>query len=177
MPHVHSHALIDDVLAQHAAALAHDFVPYRNHVYRVINVSRALAGEAALDDKLALSAAFHDLGIWTHGTFDYIPPSIALAREHLSRTGHDAWAPEVSAAIALHHKLRAARNEPALVELLRRADWVDVSLGVRSFGVRRALVRELYAQFPDAGFHARLAKLALRRAVEHPLSPLPMLRF
>jgi hypothetical protein len=30
-------------------------------------------------EKIAVAAVFHDLGIWTNKTFDYIAPSVALA--------------------------------------------------------------------------------------------------
>lgn len=172
-------ALVEDILATHAGVLGADFVAYRNHVYRVSNLCLLLAEEQAVSlDKLAVTAAFHDLGIWTHGTFDYIPPSLELARAHLAQKGQDDWEPEVGAAIVHHHQLRAyAAQDKPLVELFRRADWVDVSLGVRSFGVPRAALRELFARFPDQGFHKRLVQLTLKRAARHPLSPLPMLRF
>src|SRR5678809_856628 len=67
--------IVDAVLDRHATALGHDFIPYRNHVYRVVNLCLAVTG-ASRDglDKIAVAAAFHDLGIWTDHTFDYIAP-------------------------------------------------------------------------------------------------------
>src|SRR4026208_1673048 len=73
---------VDDVLHHHATALGDDIVAYRNHVYRVVNLCVAFAGQRELE-KIAVAAVFHDLGIWTNGTFDYIAPSIALARDYL----------------------------------------------------------------------------------------------
>jgi hypothetical protein len=172
-------ALLEEILGRHTDVLGIDFTGYRNHVYRVTNLCLILAGPSSVPlDKLVVAAAFHDLGIWTHGTFDYIPPSIELARAHLQHDQRAGWEPEVSAMIADHHKLRALRApDQQLVELFRRADWVDVTLGVRSFGVTRAQLRELFERFPDAGFHRRLVELTLRRSLRHPLSPLPMLRW
>ena len=63
-----------------------------------------------------------------------------------------------------------------LVEPFRRADWVDVTRGVLTLGVTRTLVTELYAKWPDAGFHKRLLQLELRHLRKHPLNPLPMFR-
>jgi HD superfamily phosphodiesterase len=40
----------------------------------------AIAGGRGDLEKIAAAAVFHDLGIWTDRTFDYIAPSIALAR-------------------------------------------------------------------------------------------------
>jgi hypothetical protein len=70
---------IDDVLDDHATALRDDFFAYRNHVYRVVNLCAAMVGQSELE-KIAVAAVFHDLGIWTNGTFDYIAPSIARTR-------------------------------------------------------------------------------------------------
>ena len=76
-----------------------------------------------------------------------------------------------------HHKLRPFRGDPeGLVEPFRRADWVDVTYGLVSFGLPRRLLREVFAVWPDAGFHKRLFELELTRLRTHPLSPLPMLR-
>lgn len=171
--------LVDEILGAHAGALGSDFEAYRNHVYRVTNLCLLLAEGAAVSlDKLAVTAAFHDLGIWTHATFDYIPPSLELARKHLAQRGQEEWEPEVGAAIERHHQLRAcAAQDAPLVELFRRADWIDVTLGMRSFGLPKARLRELFSHFPDAGFHKRLLQLTLKRTLRHPLSPLPMLRF
>ena len=71
---------LDRVLETHAVELGADFTAYRNHTYRVVNFCAALApcADDALE-KVALAAAFHDLGIWTAHTFDYLQPSIELA--------------------------------------------------------------------------------------------------
>ena len=76
---------LDRVLETHAVELGGDFTAYRNHAYRVVNFCAALApcADAALE-KIALAAAFHDLGIWTARTFDYLAPSIELACDHLA---------------------------------------------------------------------------------------------
>jgi hypothetical protein len=72
---------VEHVLDDHASVLAHDRIAYRNHVYRVVNLCLAVAGDNPVDvEKLAVTAV-NDLGIWTNHTFDYIAPSVALARE------------------------------------------------------------------------------------------------
>ena len=57
---------IDDVLNEHATALRDDFLGYRNHVYRVVNLCVAIVGRSELE-KIAVAAVFHDLAIWTNG--------------------------------------------------------------------------------------------------------------
>lgn len=172
-------ATLDAVLENHAEALGADFSAYRNHAYRVANLCLALrpAGESALE-KVALAAAFHDLGIWTAGTFDYLAPSIDLACRHLGGSGPADWQSDLAGMIREHHKLRRYRGTGAeVIEPFRRADWIDVSRGVLSFGLPRALLREIFAKWPNAGFHKRLVKLTLREARNHPLRPIPVIKW
>jgi hypothetical protein len=171
-------ATLDAILEAHAGALGDDFERYRHHTYRVANFCIALAScEDECVEKVAIAAAFHDLGIWTNGTFDYLPPSIRLAKDYLERDGKAGWSDEVEAMIREHHKITPYRNQAeSLVEPFRRADWIDVSKGTLRFGLSRALIREAYRTWPGAGFHRRLVELTLQRARSHPLSPLPMMR-
>lgn len=170
---------IDRVLTTHAAELGADLTAYRNHCYRVFNLCVALSpGDDARLEQFALATAFHDLGIWTARTFDYLPPSIALACDHLACTGQVAWRDGMTAMIREHHKVRAFHGpDAALVEPFRRADWIDVSRGALSFGLPRAQLRAIFARWPNAGFHGRLLQLAWRRFTRHPLSPIPVLRW
>lgn len=76
-----------------------------------------------------------------------------------------------------HHKISAYRGDPhGLVESFRRADWIDVTRGLRTFGLPRKLLGEIFSTWPSAGFHKRLVQLSLKRLRTHPLSPLPMIR-
>ena len=87
---------LDELLAQHAAAMGCDAVPYRNHAYRVANLCIAFASrDSDTVHKIAIAAALHDMGIWTQGTFDYLDPSIELARAHLERIGKAEWTAEI----------------------------------------------------------------------------------
>ena len=168
--------IIDDVLDNHAAALGDDFVGYRNHVYRIVNLCVAFAGQRELE-KIAITAVFHDLGIWVHGTFDYIAPSIGLARDDLIARKREDWTAEIEEMIANHHKITRSSAAPnTLIEAFRRADWIDVTRGLRRFGIPRPFVARLFATWPSAGFHRRLLALTLDRFRSHPLTPLPMVR-
>ena len=168
---------IDEVLGDHMAALGHDFLAYRNHVYRLVNLCTAIVGNRDDLEKVAVAAAFHDLGIWTNKTFDYIPPSVALARTYLTARGQADWIAEIERMIADHHKITPSTASPgSLVELFRQADWIDVSRGLRTFGVSRPFIASLSGVWPSAGFHRRLVELTLRRFRAHPFTPLPMVK-
>lgn len=170
--------IIDTVLHAHTAAIGRDFIAYRNHVYRVTNLCMALSsGDTSRLEHVATAAVFHDIGIWTNSTFDYLAPSIARAMEYLNGNGKHDWAAEVTAMIEEHHKILPYRGSTsALVEPFRKADWIDVSWGVITHGISRRFIRELYTTWPDAGFHLKLIKLSAVRTATHPWSPLPMLR-
>ena len=176
---VTSFPTVEQVLEDHALELGHDFIAYRNHVYRVANLCLALVEDTSVEvEKIAVAAVFHDLGIWTNHTFDYIAPSVAAAREHLAERGMAAWIPEIEAMIVNHHKVtRSHADARFLVESFRRADWIDVSLGVRRFGLPRTFIAAVAATWPNAGFHRRLVELTLDRFWKHPLTPLPMLKW
>jgi hypothetical protein len=170
---------VNAVLENHASALGDDFIAYRNHVYRVANLCLASARERSplAVEKIAVAAVFHDLGIWTNHTFDYIGPSVALAREYLSKSAHTDWLFEIEAMILDHHKITSSRARRAsLVEPFRRADWIDVSRGFKTFGLPRAFIASVFAAWPNAGFHWRLLELTVDRFLKHPLTPLPMVR-
>jgi hypothetical protein len=171
-------ATLDTILAHHAVAIGADFTAYRNHAYRVANLCLARGGGENAVEKVAIAAAFHDLGIWTDRTFDYLEPSVALAMTYLADQGRGVWGPEIAAMIRAHHKITRYKGDPDwLVESFRCADWIDVTLGALTFGAPRRFIRDVQRTWPDAGFHRLLVRLELRHLVRHPLNPLPVLRW
>jgi hypothetical protein len=169
---------LETLLSQYARALGRDFDAYRNHAYRVANLCVAQSSsDCAHVEKIAIAAAFHDVGIWTDCTFDYLRPSVQLASAHLADSGRSDWTPEITEMILQHHKVSRYRGNPQwLVEPFRRADWADVSMGLITFGLPRTLVREVLSMWPSKGFHKRLIQLELRRLRTDPWHPLPMVK-
>lgn len=164
------------------------FDAYNGHVYRVFNFTSALLSASDtdigaygtrddVDELIAIAASFHDVGIWLDGSMDYLAPSQAHARAFMEDHRLKAHAGAVNAMIEFHHKLTPYRGDHALlVEPFRKADLVDVSLGLVRNGIPAAFVREVNAAFPNAGFHWGLAKGLTAWGLRHPLNPLPMLR-
>lgn len=173
--------IVDRVLHAHREALGADFEGYRNHIYRVSSFFNELGPETfESTPALAVAAAFHDLGIWTDKTFDYLEPSSKLAREFLEAEGLVGVDPFlVRELIVQHHKLRSYRTNPwsSVVEQWRRADLVDVSLGIVSFGIPHTRVRHIQRCLPDKGFHMSLLTLTLRQLAKTPWNPLPMMKW
>jgi hypothetical protein len=170
--------LLDDILQQHLKAMGKDMAGYRNHTYRVMNFCAAFGpDDAESREKMAIAAVFHDLGIWTDKTFDYLDPSERLAHGYLALHGKLGWAPEIIGMIHNHHKITPYRREPVgLIEGFRRADWVDVTRGLLAYGLPKPFIREVFSAFPDAGFRKRLIQLSMEQLRRHPLNPLPMFR-
>lgn len=171
---------LDELFAPWLGALGKDYPAYRHHVERLLALCELLAVRAGvrLDPVvLRVAAVYHDLGIWSDGTFDYLAPSAAHAAAWLESQGQAGLAPQVAAMIAQHHKVRPAgpANDP--VEIFRLADWMDVSLGLLNAGLPRAHYRDLLERYPDAGFHWRLVQLSTKQALTNPLNPLPMFRW
>ncbi|MGQ3029806.1 MAG: HD domain-containing protein [Ferrovibrionaceae bacterium] len=173
-------ALLDTLLESWKAQIGPAFPGYRNHCQRMAAFTLALLPRAGDDDrrKIAIAACFHDLGIWSDGTIDYLPPSSRRARVYLAAEGLEAWATEIELMIDEHHKLRAFKDPTyPLVEAFRKADLVDVSLGLVKFGIAGDTVRALKAAYPNDGFHKTLMGLAGSWFKRHPLSPPPFIKW
>jgi hypothetical protein len=169
--------VIDSVLWEHKDALGQDYTGYKNHCYRIANFSKLFDLSPQEYQLVSLTAAFHDLGIWTDHTFDYIAPSIQLLKSY------HAMSPEFHALslsiemIENHHKIFPLnKNVNRLVEVFRKSDWMDITFGVRSFGMDQAKIRDILKAFPNSGFHACLVKLTAKRFLCNPLNPFPMMK-
>ncbi|MFC4253525.1 HD domain-containing protein [Sinimarinibacterium flocculans] len=170
---------LDAMLEAWREPIGADYEAYRNHLLRMLNFCFALARpDETAARKLVIAAVFHDIAIWTHGTIDYLRPSAELAREWLQQHGEPSWGDEIDAIIDQHHRFRPWREAGGdLVEAFRKADLVDVSLGLVRFGLPRAFVADVRRTFPNAGFHKRLVQLTLRQLGREPLRPLPMMKW
>jgi hypothetical protein len=171
--------LIEEILSHWRDAIGADFPGYRGHVYRVFNFCLAL--HHPTEDqraKLAIAACFHDIGLWSAKTVDYIPPSMEEAGLYLQATGRESWSGEIARMIEMHHKVRSLGDENlSLAEWFRRGDLVDFSLGWITFGLPWSLVRQVKKTIPNQRFHWFLLKGAFFWFVRHPFRPPPFMRW
>ena len=171
---------LDQILESKRDLFGADLVPYRNHNLRVANFCIELAGGVSDEqlEKIGIACAFHDIGVWTHLTLDYLEPSRVFAAEYLAQIGKPEWNDEIGAMVVEHHKIRSAgASSGPLVEPFRKADWIDVSLGMLKFGLPSSFVSEVKRTFPNAGFHKLLMRATGRQLRTDPLHPMPMMRF
>ena len=171
--------LLEEILGTWKNELGSDYEGYKNHVYRMIHFCFALHTCTEEErKKIIIAGCFHDLGIWTSSTVDYLPPSIARAKEYLKQNNLEQWIPEIELMIDLHHKIRKYQDKRyPLVEVFRRGDLVDFSLGVVKWGLPESYIKSVKDQFPNAGFHKRLAQLAKGWFAKHPLTPPPFIKW
>lgn len=76
---IESIPLLEQILIPWRSSIGADYEGYKNHVYRMIHYCFALhACNETAQQKIIIAACFHDLGIWSEQTIDYLPPSIIL---------------------------------------------------------------------------------------------------
>ena len=171
--------LLEDILSEWQETIGSEYLGYRNHVYRMVHFCLALRDCTEEEgEKFIIAGAFHDIGIWIDDTVDYILPSITPAMVYLRQRNLEDWSEEIRLMIAEHHKIRAFEDESLpLVEVFRKGDLVDFSLGAFRFGLPKTLIREVKSRFPNADFHRNLARRAAKWFVKHPLNPAPMMKW
>lgn len=171
----YSHTIIESLLQSYKQVISEDYQKYRNHVYRVFLNCILIDTAKTNEEKYAIAAVFHDIGIWTNNTIDYLNPSIEEARRYLWQSGLENWIDEIGLMIYWHHKTSSYGGEYAgTVETFRKADYIDVSLGLFTYGVNRKAISVNRKTFPNAGFHVFLVKKITRNLFRHPFNPLPM---
>jgi hypothetical protein len=176
---------LEKLLAPWQSLIGVEYQGYRNHLYRMIHCCVALQGHQSLEEcdeqtlqKICIAACFHDIGIWINNTVDYIAPSLPPARAYLLEYGLEAWTDEIILMISEHHKLSPYRDEAyPLVEVFRKGDLVDFSLGMVRFGLDKEFIACLKSTFPNVGFHAMLVRRASKWFLRHPLNPAPMMKW
>ncbi len=167
--------IIEEVLNENKPILRQDYEKYRNHVYRVFYFCVKIDSSKENKEKYAIASVFHDLGIWTDQTFDYLAPSVQKAQEYLVRNKKVEWVNEITLMIEMHHKITSYHKNKT-VETFRQADWIDVTKGIISFQLNRSEIKKAMKDYPNSGFHLFLLKQTFKNFVKHPFNPLPMFK-
>lgn len=168
---------IEDILPKFKSAIGLDYDRYKNHVYRVFLNCLLIDDRKNNEEKYAIASAFHDIGIWTDHTFDYLNPSIGQVKIYLTEINRADWIEEISLMIYWHHKMsRYQGQHEEIVENFRKADWIDVSLAFLTFKLDKQKINETRRRFPNLGFHIFLIKETIKNFFRHPLNPLPVFK-
>ncbi|WP_131822864.1 hypothetical protein [Mycobacteroides chelonae] len=177
-------SLIDEIIDEHRTArpptLHDDWPGYRNHAQRVFVFGSALlerwhVTDARAHEKLAIAAAFHDIHVFE--TLDYLQLNNDSLFRWLYDRDQERWFPEIATAMSLHHQIRAYRGNHAwLVEAIRKADWVEVTMGRIRHGIPRSIIQEAHQQLPTNQFAKASGRRIALNAVTHPTNPFPFWR-
>ncbi len=170
---------IESILSKWKPVIGKDYEAYRNHVIRMATFCLILNDCSDEEQqKIEIAACFHDIGLWTDNTLDYLEPSVPPARQYLEEQSLSHWAEEIAQMILQHHKLRPVTDGLSpLVELFRKGDLVDFSLGLVRVGVSKQALREVKSKWPNAGFHKMLMQRLGGWFIKHPLNPAPMMKW
>ncbi|KAJ3064912.1 hypothetical protein HDU98_011680 [Podochytrium sp. JEL0797] len=176
--------LINSLLDIYKGRIGKDFEGYRGHCYRVFNLVSVAHGKPLSqkqEEMVAIAIAFHDVGLWSHG-IDYIDPSVVECRTYLAENPKlvpDAEDRDIIYAMIDNHHKWFFYSENGLVEAFRQADWMDASMGMRTFEALPADVRAMrdFTLFPEAGFYNTLIRFTKENLMMNPFSyPLPMMQ-
>jgi HD domain-containing protein len=146
------------------------------HGLRVFLIACELAERRGLEvdrEVLLVSGLLHDLGLYdeisTSGV--YVTEGAEFATALVSRHGWDE--PRMRLlhdAIERHHEVRSQRSAGEEVELIRRADLVDVSNGLVAAGLPRAWLRELFATVSRDGTYREIGRMVGHALRHRPLT-------
>jgi hypothetical protein len=139
--------------------------PMERHTLRVFLIAERLAADRflALDREVMLCASFlHDIGLFPRASEGgvYVVDSRHFTERTLEPFG---WPAErlrgCLDAIELHHKLRPIWEYGTEAELLRRADYIDMSNGFLRSGLSPRWIRNLFREVPREGFYGEFFRL------------------
>lgn len=162
---IESDAALDDELFQLASVLRPDFQAYRNHCLRVATFTRFFLPDFVEEEipnameLVSVALAFHDVALWSDKTLAYLEPSVAQMEKALVESNYSSKQMDIMKEIIMqHHKWTDFKSElgpaaDALVNAVRKADWVDATAGVVRFGIPTGLIHSAYQKIPEAGFH------------------------
>jgi hypothetical protein len=150
--------------------------PMERHSLRVVLLAGELArlgGHDVDQEVLVCAGLLHDIGLYPGAATKaaYVTDGRRLTESMLGDAG---WAPErvrlAADAVEHHHELRPQWALGTEVELMRKADLIEVSHGLVSCGVSKAFRSDLLARLPRKGFVGEVARGLGRALRERPAS-------
>ncbi|KAJ3224706.1 hypothetical protein HK099_008024 [Clydaea vesicula] len=187
---IESHnSLIEEILQNYCnkKKLDQDYWRYKHHVYRVYNLAIMQASEFGPvskieKEKLAVSAAFHDMGFWSKNTniFDICDFSIELARSWLVKHGRNKVFEEtIISIIKSHHHSKKKLNEDSkdilLIKWFKTAHEIDLSCGLKTFGYNQADINRCRQSFPELSFFRVLIFRSFEKVLRMPFDLLKLI--
>lgn len=148
--------------------------PLERHGVRVFLIAERLAAERGVEidrEVVLVAALLHDIGLYEGASRGgvYVTDGAEFTADLLHPYGWDEARLQLCFdAIERHHELRPQWDRGEEVELLRRADLVDVSAGLVDFGLPRRELRGLFLEVPRNGFYREIGRLLAGTARRRP---------
>ena len=149
--------------------------PMERHGLRVFLLADRLATarEAEVDREVLLVVGLlHDIGLYdeaSHGGV-YVTEGARFTADLL---GEQGWSEErirlCFDAIERHHEIRSQWDRGEEVELIRRADLIDLTSALVTFGLPREWLRDLFRSVPRDGTYATIGGEVAKQLVHRPL--------
>lgn len=127
------------------------------HCLRVFLLSDQMAqqrGESVDREVMLVASLLHDIGLYKEVSRGgvYVRDGAEYAAELLGMHGWNADRIKLCMdAIERHHEVRAQWKRGPEVELIRRADLIEVTAGLVRFGLPRAQIKQLFSTVPRDG--------------------------
>ncbi|KAJ8909066.1 hypothetical protein NDN08_005763 [Rhodosorus marinus] len=157
---------LDEHLKSFEESLGGDFDGYRNHCLRVLTYAvhflKEGSGFDASEVSIALpvlgaALAYHDIGLWADGELYYIEESAERAKEALQDKFSVQQISTIHNIIMEHHKITPWHGEDeALVNAVRKADWVDATMGFVRYGMPTGNIATTRNALEESSFHETL---------------------
>jgi HD domain len=149
--------------------------PMERHGLRVFLIADRIATARGLqvDREVILSAGLlHDVGLYdeaSHGGA-YVFDGAEFTADLLHKQGWDEDRIRLCFdAIERHHETRSQWGRGTEVELIRRADLVDLTSGHVRFGLTREWLRDLFTSVPRNGTYSTIGREVAKQLLHRPL--------
>jgi len=149
--------------------------PMERHGLRVFLVADRLAtahGAGVDREVLLIAGLLHDIGLYdeaSHGGV-YVTDGAEFTADLLRQRGWDEERIRLCFdAIERHHELRSQWDRGVEVEMVRRADLVDLSSGLIGFGLTREWLRDLFESVPRDGTYGTIGREVTKQLLHRPL--------
>jgi hypothetical protein len=149
--------------------------PMERHGLRVFLIADRLAtarGAEVDREVLLIAGLLHDVGLYdeaSHGGV-YVREGAEFTAELLRARGWDEERIRVCFdAIERHHEVRSQWDRGAEVELIRRADLIDLTSGLVRFDLSREWLRDLFKSVPRNGTYGTIGREVASQLLHRPL--------
>jgi hypothetical protein len=149
--------------------------PMERHGLRVFLIADRIATARGLEvdrEVLLIAGLLHDVGLYdeaSHGGA-YVLDGAEFTADLLHTRGWEEDRIRLCFdAIERHHETRSQWDRGAEVELIRRADLVDLTDGLVRFGLSREWIRDLFESVPRDGTYGTIGREVARQLLHRPL--------